>query len=443
MIGEIITLGLFLTGLGRCIFTGVPILYALVFGLACFSVYTLLKGYSVRETCGMLIEGMGKVKNILFIFLLIGSLTSIWRTCGTIPFILYHAMGLINPRYFVLCTFLLCSLMSFLTGTSFGTASTMGVICMLISNAAGLNPALTGGAILSGSFFGDRCSPMSTSAQLVCTLTRTDIYINIRHMFRTCLVPMAASCVLYVVLAGRDGGARVDLSLMSLFRDNFSLHPAAAVPALIILLLALLHVDVKYAMGASIAAAAVVALVWQKAAPLELLRSLWTGYHAGQGTRLASLLNGGGIASMVKVGIIVLISSSYSGIFSHTRLLAGVKTALLRSARILTPFGTVVLTSVLSCAVSCNQSLAAILTCQMCDTLYPSREDLALALENTVIVLAPLIPWGIAGAVPVATIGAPMVCMLYAFYLYLLPVWNLFTAFYHEWPGTSVPCRDA
>ena len=72
-----------------------------------------------------------------------------------------------------------------------------------------------------------------------------------------------------------------------------------------------------------------------------------------------------------------------------------------------------------------------------------SREDLALALENTVIVLAPLIPWGIAGAVPVATIGAPMVCMLYAFYLYLLPVWNLFTAFYHEWPGTSVPCRDA
>lgn len=414
MIGEIITLGLFLTGLGLCIFTGVPILYALVFGLACFSVYTLLKGYSVRETCGMLIEGMGKVKNILFIFLLIGSLTSIWRTCGTIPFILYHAMGLINPRYFVLCTFLLCSLMSFLTGTSFGTASTMGVICMLISNAAGLNPALTGGAILSGSFFGDRCSPMSTSAQLVCTLTRTDIYINIRHMFRTCLVPMAASCVLYVVLAGRDGGARVDLSLMSLFRDNFSLHPAA-----------------------------VVALVWQKAAPLELLRSLWTGYHAGQGTRLASLLNGGGIASMVKVGIIVLISSSYSGIFSHTRLLAGVKTALLRSARILTPFGTVVLTSVLSCAVSCNQSLAAILTCQMCDTLYPSREDLALALENTVIVLAPLIPWGIAGAVPVATIGAPMVCMLYAFYLYLLPVWNLFTAFYHEWPGTSVPCRDA
>lgn len=137
---------------------------------------------------------------------------------------------------------------------------------------------------------------------------------------------------------------------------------------------------------------------------------------------------------MAKVGIIVLISASYSGIFSRTPLLSGVKTALQRSANVLTAFGTVVLTALLSCAVSCNQSLATILTCQMCDDLYPDKEDLAAALENTVIVIAALIPWGIAGAVPVATIGAPMVCMVYAFYLYLLPVWNLFIAFFHARP---------
>ena len=427
MLAEIITLGLFLAGLGLCIFTGLQILYALLFGLVCFSVYAVLKGHSAKETCSMLIEGMGKVKNILFIFLLIGSLTSIWRTSGTIPYILYHAMRFINPRYFVLCTFLLCSVMSFLTGTSFGTASTMGVICMLISNAAGLSPALTGGAILSGSFFGDRCSPMSTSAQLVCTLTQTNIYTNIKNMFRTCLVPLLLSYILYVVLAGSGSAARVDTEIVSLFKEHFSLHPAAAVPAILMLGLALFHVNVKYAMGASIIAAAAVALTLQGTAPADLARSLWTGYRAGEGTRLAALLNGGGIASMVKVAVIVLISSSYSGIFSHTGLLSGVKTALQHSAKALTPFGTVVLTSVLSCAVSCNQSLATILTCQMCDTLYPSQEDLALALENTVIVLAALIPWGIAGAVPVATIGAPMTCMLYAFYLYLLPVWNLLT----------------
>lgn len=432
MIAEFITLGLFLAGLGLCIFTGIQILWALLSGMVCFSLYTISKGYSVRETCSMLIEGMGKVKNILFIFLLIGSLTSIWRTSGTIPFILYHAMGLISPRYFVLCTFLLCSIMSFLTGTSFGTASTMGVICMLISNAAGLNPALTGGAILSGSFFGDRCSPMSTSAQLVCALTRTDIYVNLKHMFKTCVIPLAVSCILYTVMAAGNGRPAVDMGIVSLFGEHFSLHPATAVPAVLILVLAVFHVDVKYAMGVSIAAAAAVSVIFQGTTPGELLWSLWTGYRADAGTRLGSLLNGGGIASMVKVGIIVLISASYSGIFSHTGLLSGVKAALQRSAKALTPFGTMVLTSVLSCAVSCNQSLATILSCQMCDGLYPDKEDLALALEDTVIVIAALIPWGIAGAVPVATIGAPMTCMLYAFYLYLLPVWNLLASLYHD-----------
>ena len=151
MLAECIALGLFLAGLGLCIVTGIQILYALLFGLLCFSVYCLAKGYSARETGSMLWEGISQVRNILIIFVFIGGLTAVWRICGTIPYILYYAVGFIHPRYFVLCTFLLCSSMSFLTGTSFGTASTMGVICMLISNAADLSPFLTGGAILSGS----------------------------------------------------------------------------------------------------------------------------------------------------------------------------------------------------------------------------------------------------------------------------------------------------
>ncbi len=309
-----------------------------------------------------------------------------------------------------------------------------GVICMLISDAAGLNPLLTGGAVLSGSFFGDRCSPMSSSAQLVCALTRTDIYVNLKSMCRTCVVPLVLSCVLYVVLSGSLDGTAVDTNLAALFKDNFSLHWATFLPALIILILAVCRVDVKYAMGVSIAGAVVIAMVFQGTGFEELLACMWSGYRAEEGSRLAVLMNGGGIMSMVEVGIIVLISSSYAGIFSSTPLLSGVKSALMRTSKTFTPFGTVVVTSLLSCAVSCNQSLATILTCQMCDKLYTKREDLALAMENTVIVLAALIPWGIAGAVPIATIGAPMECMLYAFYLYLLPVWNLVAAFKNEGP---------
>ena len=36
-----------------------------------------------------------------------------------------------------------------------------------------------------------------------------------------------------------------------------------------------------------------------------------------------------------------------------------------------------------------------------------------------------MIPWSIAGAVPLATIGAPDSSIGVAFYLYLLPLWGL------------------
>lgn len=420
-------LGAFLVTLAVCIGTGTELIYALLFGMLCFSWYTVKKGRTLGNVLRLLLVGMARVGNIIFIFVLIGCLTASWRVGGTIPFILYHSVDLIEPRYFVLCTFLLCCMMSFLTGTSFGTSSTMGVICMMISNAAGLNPMLTAGAILSGVFFGDRCSPMSSSALLVCSLTGTDIYRNIRQMIKTTRVPFLISCVLYVVLAG-GMATGPDPTVTALFEEKFSLHWVTIMPAVLMLLLAVLRVDVKIAMGVSIVAASAAAILVQGVAPGELIRTLWTGGTFEEGSRLAALLDGGGISSMVEVGAIVLISASYSGIFSVTPLLSGVKEKLKQTSAKLTPFGTVILTSILSSMVSCNQSLGTILTWQICDDLYQDKEELAIALENSVILIAALIPWGIAGAVPVATIGAKITCLLAAFYLYLVPAWNLWVS---------------
>lgn len=424
MIAEHITLGLFLAGLVLCIVTGTQLLYALILGVVCFGAYSLHRGNSFPDTCRMLKEGMAKISNILVIFVFIGCLTASWRICGTIPFILFHSVRFIQPQYFVLCTFLLCSAMSFLTGTSFGTFSTIGVICMLVGQTAGISPLLLGGAILSGGFFGDRCSPMSSSAQLVCSITKTDIYTNVRHMMRSAIVPFLLSCLLYVILAWGTT-ARPDPSSVALFQEHFTFHWILCLPAVLILVLALLHVNVLWAMSASVLSAVCIALVLQGTSLSELALALCQGYRAPEGTRLASILNGGGISSMIHPGIIVLVSASYSGIFSRTPLLEPVKTALKRQARRLGTFGTVTLAALLSCGVSCNQSLGTILTCQLCEDLYTDKDDLALALEDTAIVLAGLIPWGIAGAVPLATLGAPMASMASAFYLWLIPLWRL------------------
>mgnify|MGYP002251090779 FL=1 len=87
-----------------------------------------------------------------------------------------------RPDAFIVLAFILNCLVSVLTGTSFGTVATMGVICMSVSQLLAVSPVLTGGAVMSGAFFGDRCSPLSTSALLVATVTRTNIFHNLLHL---------------------------------------------------------------------------------------------------------------------------------------------------------------------------------------------------------------------------------------------------------------------
>ena len=57
-----------------------------------------------------------------------------------------------------------------------------------------------------------------------------------------------------------------------------------------------------------------------------------------------------------------------------------------------------------------------------------NKEDnraLAVDIENTAIVIAPLIPWNIALLVPLATLGVGSMAIVFCFYLYLIPVINL------------------
>lgn len=94
--------------------------------------------------------------------------------------------------------FLLCSILSVLIGTSLGTAATIGVICFSIGKAMGINPYYVGGAVLSGIYFGDRCSPMSTSALLIAELTKTNLYTNIKLMIKTSIIPFVMTCLFYL-----------------------------------------------------------------------------------------------------------------------------------------------------------------------------------------------------------------------------------------------------
>ena len=55
----------------------------------------------------------------------------------------------------------------------------MGTICVSVGISMGMDPVLLGGAMLSGVYFGDRCSPASSSATLVAAATDTKLYDNL------------------------------------------------------------------------------------------------------------------------------------------------------------------------------------------------------------------------------------------------------------------------
>lgn len=421
---EIAVLLLFAAVLIGCMAAKLSILYALAAGYVIFALYTWKQGYSFKELAAMSLSGVRTIKGMLVTFLLIGCLTAVWRASGCIPAIVCYVADILQPSLLLVLTFILCLLVSVLTGTSFGTVATMGVICVGIARAMQLPVFWIGGAVLSGAFWGDRCSPVSTSALLVSTVTGTQLYHNLRRMLRTALVPTLLACLVYLLVGLRLTGQGSDSMVVEALRSGFVIHPLCLLPAAAILLLALLRVDVKVTMIISIVLSSLLALFMQQVSWRNLLLTLVTGFRASE-PALAAVINGGGILSMLSMTALVCLASTYSGIFKQTNLLNSLQGKIIALAKPCGSFLTTVFVSLLSLAVTCNQTLGIMLVQQLTHPIWRDSEEQALGLENSVVILAPLIPWCIAGSVPLATIGAPAASRLTACFLYLLPLWQI------------------
>ena len=227
-----IVLGIFAAIFFICILTGSELLYALGAGFFLFVGYGLYKKYSLSDVLSMAWKGVMSVRTIFIVFMLIGMLTGVWRASGTIAYIITLASDFIEPSIFILIAFLLNCAVSFLLGTSFGTSATMGVITMSIGMTIGMPPAMVGGAILAGVYFGDRMSPVSTSALLVSVLTEVDLYTNIRNMAKSAVLPFLISCVIYFALGEMLPDAAASAAASADFEELYIFSPILALLAL-------------------------------------------------------------------------------------------------------------------------------------------------------------------------------------------------------------------
>ncbi len=425
-----IAFAVFMASMFIAIFANFSMVYALLIGLVCFLTVGKLNGFSVKS---MAVMSKGTIMDsivVIKVMLIIGMLTAIWRMCGTVTIFVYYGMKIIQPDIFLIVTFLLCCLLSYAIGTSFGVAGTVGIIFMALARSGGVDPTITAGVIMSGIYFGDRCSPVSSSANMVAGITGTEIFSNVKVMLKTGALPFAIALVVYIAMSLMNPIGNVDETMVHSFETEFNLSLWAFVPAIVVLGLPLIKVGVINAILASIASGILVAWFVQGASLLEILKTCILGYEAG-GSGLASILNGGGLLSMVEIAVILVISGAYSGIFSGTKMLESLQEKLSKACSKFGRFAVMVMMSIAMACIFCNQTIGTL----MCNDLLKkpyldgggTAEELAIDMENSVILIACMIPWSIGCSVPLAFLGVGAKTILFAVFMYMVPICYLFT----------------
>ncbi|MDG1020204.1 MAG: Na+/H+ antiporter NhaC family protein [Emcibacteraceae bacterium] len=121
---------------------------------------------SFKESITIYLGGISKMTSVLIILVLAWSLSSVGKNLGTAQFIISLAEGNFAPFLVPMIAFLFGAIMSFATGSSWGTYAIMMPLIIAVADALGAPMHVSIGAVLSGGMFGDHCSPISDTTIL-------------------------------------------------------------------------------------------------------------------------------------------------------------------------------------------------------------------------------------------------------------------------------------
>jgi NhaC family Na+:H+ antiporter len=411
------------------VYKGIFLAYPLTAVIALFFIIAKRRGFAFRDIFKMAWRGGKKSFVVIKIFVLIGALVPIWTAAGTVPAIVYYGIELIKPDLFILCAFLISCMVSFLIGTSMGTTGIVGAAMMVMAKSGNVNLAATAGAVIAGAFFGDRCSPVSSSASFVAAITETNLYDNIKNMFKTAAVPFIISAAFYLAISKIYPLHSSSGSINNLILLQFSVSLVVLVPVLLILIFSTLRVNVKISMLVSIASALVISLLVQHETIASCIKFMIFGFSLEPSSPLHSIIKGGGIISMMKTGLVVFLTSAFAGIIEETNMLQSIENITSKAEERVQVYRNTLLTSLFGTMVGCSQTFAVVLAYVLNKKAYAKNgldnSAAAVDLENTAILVSGLVPWSIALLAPMSILNINASCVPYLMYIYLVPLWNL------------------
>ena len=172
--------------------------------LACIVAYLQLlwnKRFTHEQSLKIGFNGMGELLPLVTIVLLSIALGGSLRELGTGMFV-SSIVGEHLPLFLVVpMLFIAGAIMSFTTGTSWGTFAILIPIGMPLVASLGLPPSLVLAAILGGGIFGDHCSPISDTTAVSSLAAGCDILTHVRTQMPYALFVGAVTIVAYVLLS--------------------------------------------------------------------------------------------------------------------------------------------------------------------------------------------------------------------------------------------------
>ncbi|WP_339174178.1 Na+/H+ antiporter NhaC [Paenibacillus sp. FSL H7-0943] len=389
-----------------------------------------LFGVSWKDIEAAIIKGIQTAIMPILILMLIGILIAVWMMSGTVPTLLFYGMDYINPNYFAVSALYVTIVVSMFTGSSFTTVSTIGVALMGIALTTGISPTLAAGAIICGACFGDKMSPLSDTTNFAPAVVGISLFTHIRNMMYTTIPALIITTVFFLFAPKADA---IDLSSIQgikfALQDGFRIHWLTLISPLAVIICSIKRIPILPTLMVGIVTGLLVTAIIQQQAEIGVWFSVMqNGYESTIANEtVASIVNRGGMQSMMSSVSLILIALSLGGLIQH----CGVIEAFFR--KIIQPLkrksSIVLMSGASSIAVNGmtgEQYLSILLPGQMFKDEYNRRgipaKTLSRTLEDCGTLVNPLIPWGVSGAFFAATLGVPVIEYIpYATLLWLSP----------------------
>jgi NhaC family Na+:H+ antiporter len=214
---------------------------ALILGAAIASMVGFKNGYSWKEIEKGISQGVSTAFGAILILMMVGALIGAWIISGTVPTMIYFGLQLLDPSIFYMAACLICAMVSISIGSSWTTAGTVGVALIGIAAGLEMSLAITAGAIISGSYFGDKMSPLSDTTNLAPAVAGTDLFTHIRHMVWTTVPSITIAIIIFAIIGFTQESNQKPADLgntISILNQEFNISVWALLPLLLVLFLA-------------------------------------------------------------------------------------------------------------------------------------------------------------------------------------------------------------